>query len=259
MADPYDVLGVSPDASADDLKRAWRTLAREWHPDRNPSPEAPERFRAIADAWAVLSDPVKRSQLDRRQSRVRHGDLPEEFLLDVADAVERAEAWIVGSVLPHYVGLVRGTGAEAAARMWHDLESLATPGPLPSRGSARQVRRWLGRIEVTLITEMAPHPTVLLRHREFWEIAVTPAVLWHAGVRDGSALDAILMRALLSRFAQVASHGRFVPTDAVGEAEVAGARQRDDLVVRRVRARWLGWSLIALLLLAMFVAGAQGW
>ncbi len=66
MADYYETLGVSRDAGADDIKRAFRRLARESHPDSNPGdPTAEERFRTIAEAYEVLSDPPRRAAYDR--------------------------------------------------------------------------------------------------------------------------------------------------------------------------------------------------
>lgn len=65
MRDPYTVLGVSRQASADEIKAAFRRLARDHHPDRNPNdPKAEERFREINAAFQVLSDPEKRSRFD---------------------------------------------------------------------------------------------------------------------------------------------------------------------------------------------------
>ena len=56
--DYYAVLGVAPDASPDDLKKAFRALALKYHPDRNPDdPDAEVRFRELAEAWQVLGDP----------------------------------------------------------------------------------------------------------------------------------------------------------------------------------------------------------
>ena len=64
MADHYEVLGVSRDASVDDVKKAYRKLARQLHPDVNPSPNAQERFKLVTHAYEVLSDPVQRQNYD---------------------------------------------------------------------------------------------------------------------------------------------------------------------------------------------------
>ncbi len=66
MQDLYELLGLDRDASADDVKRAYRRLAREFHPDANPgNSEAAARFREIAAAYEVLSDPRRRARYDR--------------------------------------------------------------------------------------------------------------------------------------------------------------------------------------------------
>ncbi len=63
--DYYKILEVAPDASAEDIKRAYRRLALATHPDRNRNdPNAEERFKAINEAYGVLSDPHKRAQFD---------------------------------------------------------------------------------------------------------------------------------------------------------------------------------------------------
>lgn len=65
MADHYEVLGVSSDASTDQIKKAYRKLARELHPDVNPAPEAQERFKLVTHAYEVLSDDDARRQYDQ--------------------------------------------------------------------------------------------------------------------------------------------------------------------------------------------------
>lgn len=65
MTDHYEVLGVSKDASADDIKKAYRKLARQLHPDVNPEPDAQERFKLVTHAYEVLSDPQARAAYDR--------------------------------------------------------------------------------------------------------------------------------------------------------------------------------------------------
>jgi curved DNA-binding protein CbpA len=66
--DPYTELGVDPGASAATIAQAHRRLAKRYHPDLNPGPEAAARMRRINEAWRILSDPRRRASHDAGQT-----------------------------------------------------------------------------------------------------------------------------------------------------------------------------------------------
>ncbi|MBI2684504.1 MAG: molecular chaperone DnaJ [Actinobacteria bacterium] len=128
MATLYETLGVSKSATDDEIRKAYRTLARRHHPDANPDdPSAEERFKTISHAHDVLSDAAKRRQYDAEQSMFRMGGRPggpgpggpggfSGGFGDVAD--------ILGSMF----GGIRGKGraANRAPRRGDDLEVTVT-------------------------------------------------------------------------------------------------------------------------------------
>ena len=80
MNDHYEVLGVSRNASEDEIKKAYRKLARQLHPDVNPDPQAAEKFKLVTHAYEVLSDPQQRASYDRGpEAGFGLGDIFESF------------------------------------------------------------------------------------------------------------------------------------------------------------------------------------
>lgn len=79
--DPYDTLGVAASATDGEIRLAFRKQASFWHPDRNPDPQAPARFREAQAAYDLLSDPdLRRAHDEQRRKRA---------LEDPADAARR--------------------------------------------------------------------------------------------------------------------------------------------------------------------------
>ena len=124
MADLYEILEVSHDASMDEIKRNYRRLARECHPDANPDdPGAEARFKELAAAYEVLSDPDKRSRYDRFGSADGF-DVGDPFGSGVSGLGDLFDAVFGGAGSP-FGGVRRTAGGP---RRGPDLEAVATEG-----------------------------------------------------------------------------------------------------------------------------------
>jgi DnaJ-class molecular chaperone len=75
MPNHYEVLGVSREASPEEIKRAYRGLSLKWHPDRNPSPEAQSKFQEIGAAYETLIDDVRRREYNAELDGFSHGGM----------------------------------------------------------------------------------------------------------------------------------------------------------------------------------------
>src|SRR5919198_541941 len=124
--DYYELLGVTRDASADDIKRAFRRLARELHPDVSEAPDAEHRFREVVEAYEVLSNSERRQLYDRfGHAGLRSGGFqPSAF--DLGSLSDLFSAFFGDDLFGVGARTARARGADIAARVEIDLAEVAT-------------------------------------------------------------------------------------------------------------------------------------
>jgi len=124
--DYYELLGVTRDASADEIKRAFRRLARELHPDVSEAPDAEHRFREVIEAYEVLSNSERRELYDRfGHAGLRSGGFqPSAF--DLGSLSDLFSAFFGDDLFGVGGRGGRGRGADIAAQVEIDLTEVAT-------------------------------------------------------------------------------------------------------------------------------------
>ncbi len=161
--DFYALLGVPKSASADDIKKAYRKLAMQYHPDRNSGKESEDKFKEIGEAYSVLSDASKRGEYDKLRDAMAsgYGGFPggcvhvqdfgfgDEF--DVEDLLSQLFGQMGGFGDAFRVG--RGGRVQAMPRRGRDVETGVTLSfEEAARGAERRIRVELpsGRRDVTV-------------------------------------------------------------------------------------------------------------
>jgi molecular chaperone DnaJ len=114
--DYYEILGVQRSASKDEIKDSYRKLAMEFHPDRNKSPEAEEKFKEISEAYAVLSDDQKRQTYDQLGHSGFDQRYKQEDIFRGADFDSVFRDMGFGDIFRTFFGGGSGFGAERSSR-----------------------------------------------------------------------------------------------------------------------------------------------
>ena len=134
--DYYEVLGLDRSANQEQIKQAYRQLAMKWHPDRNTAPDATDRFKECAEAYAVLSDPNKRQAYDTTghagvSERWSTEDLFRGFEFGDFFGGRMGDIWnVFGDLFPGRTGRtsVRPQGADLRYELTLSLDDAATGG-----------------------------------------------------------------------------------------------------------------------------------
>lgn len=135
---PYEVLGIKRDASADDIRKAYRKLAKQFHPDLNPGkPAAEARFKAVTAANDILSDPEKRGRYDRGEIDESGAERPRYSYRPHAEGAQGWKYQPQGEINPEdldelFAMFGRGGGrggTRGGSRGARQGEGFAMPGP----------------------------------------------------------------------------------------------------------------------------------
>lgn len=159
--DPHEVLGVPKGADAATVRKAWKALARAYHPDRNPGDAAAEaRFKEAAQAFAILSDPDARDRWARSRANAAYAAPSSAALArlvaEARDALDEIEEILFDRVLPAYVErLERGEGLEMRWVMLDDLDHLrflafVQENPKPGIAARQRAATLRGPLQVRL-------------------------------------------------------------------------------------------------------------
>lgn len=121
--DYYEVLGVTKEATDEEIKKSYRKLAMQYHPDRNDSPEAEDKFKEISEAYAVLSDSEKRASYDRFGHAGFDSRYSEEDIFRGADFSDFGDIFgdIFGSIFGGGFGGSRSRGPQRGADLQYEL------------------------------------------------------------------------------------------------------------------------------------------
>lgn len=157
MRDPYAVLGVGRDASEDEIKKAYRRLAKKLHPDMNPGNRAREQqFKEITAAYDLLSDPIKRARYDRGEIDGAGAERGPSFHEQTSRAYRRATesgSFSFDEIIAEFLGRGKrnAAGGHEEERLGDTSQTLRLPFVEAALGGRRRVTLPGGRtVEITV-------------------------------------------------------------------------------------------------------------
>ncbi len=235
---PWEVLGIAEGSSPEEIKKAWRTLARAHHPDRNPDdPEAASRFKRLQAAYEQVKegDGGPSASGDTRRG-------PTDDWLDVlAWMAEYRASLVLSETIPRYVAC-HGTGAALGRAMRDaldqgDLEAGA-PSNTPGRWLRWRLRRRLRGVQVVVDTPRWSRGLVSLNPtHQGVDVLLDGRAFWHEVPHDEEVLRAAVARGMELAMAGAVSMALRLP-------RMQGSMEAAQALDRKLRATRLRWRMV---------------
>ncbi|MFT4976712.1 MAG: hypothetical protein ACI8S6_002617 [Myxococcota bacterium] len=238
--DPYALLELEPGASGEEIKKAWKRLARRHHPDLNPDdPDASTRFQRIKDAYEALRT---------GEARVGPSDELDDDWLDIVDwMIEFRRRLVMNELMPRLVGEY-GHGAALAWALMHTQNLQAAAEALPPRRASWRLRR----LKLDVILAEVPHAqrlAVLERDRRGKvQLVLFASALWQRRGDDEDALRALVFATVdggLAAAVPIALGMHASPPTLEQARQVDRRIARDNFIIRSM------WAVGAVLLVMM--------
>lgn len=150
--DYYEVLGVTKDSTDSEIKKAYKKLALQMHPDKNKSPGSVEAFKAIGNAVAVLTDPEKRKSYDLYGKDEAHSGM------------RRGNTFNQGGFRQHEYAYARGFESEFTAE---ELFNMFFGGGFPQQAAQQRYRRQNHQHDAQTVRHQQSHHMLLIKLTQF--------------------------------------------------------------------------------------------
>lgn len=207
MLDPYAALGIQPDASVEAIKRAWKHIAKETHPDlHQDDPMKTARFKAANEAWTLLSDPKRKAAWDLANKASLHRNDHASDAIRIRQAFSGVIQVIFDAVIPSYLTKYhRGLDAELIWRLIKDLDQAqildlyqSAPPSFASRQQAQLLKaRFEFRVDPRIQTALDGTPRPVTVSWNQFSGAEAIISVWMGSIRAMNVVDPNAQETLL--------------------------------------------------------------